>query len=110
MSEAADSSRSNQTTGNLSDFLLAQKSGYLQALEQGEAQRSSWTISMGNEAGGLLFNRYYTIMPVFLMTRSTFRSRLAGERHCIRVVRNLAPRATDGAASADSAPRHLSPL
>jgi len=49
---------------NLSDFLLAQKSGYLQAVEQGEEQKNSWTISMGNEAGGLyLCSFFYTPVP-----------------------------------------------
>ncbi|KAH9974336.1 hypothetical protein BGW80DRAFT_1303383, partial [Lactifluus volemus] len=53
MTEDIDSSQPNQTAGNLTDFLLAQKSGYLRAVEEGEAQKNSWTISMGNEAGDL---------------------------------------------------------
>jgi hypothetical protein len=53
MSEVVESRQSNRAAEDLSDFLLAQKSAYLQALDQGEAQKGSWTISMGNEAGGL---------------------------------------------------------
>jgi exopolyphosphatase len=65
MTEVTDSSQPNQTAGNLTSFLLAQKSGYLQAVEQGEAQKNSWTISMGNEAGGLhCFFNFHTITPV----------------------------------------------
>ena len=64
MSEVIESGESKQTPENLSDFLLAQKSGYLQAVEQGEKQKNSWTISMGNEAGGLyLCSSLYAPVP-----------------------------------------------
>jgi hypothetical protein len=52
MPEAVESNKSNPSPENLSDFLSAQKSGYLQAVGQGETQRDVWTISMGNEASG----------------------------------------------------------
>jgi hypothetical protein len=51
MSEAAKPSESNSTPANLSEFLLAQKSGYLRAVGEG-THTDVWTISMGNEAGG----------------------------------------------------------
>jgi hypothetical protein len=51
MSEAAKPSESNPTLANLSDFLLAQKSGYLRAVGEG-THEDVWAISMGNEAGG----------------------------------------------------------
>jgi hypothetical protein len=63
MTEDIDSSQPNQTAGNLTDFLLAQKSGYLRAVEEGEAQKNSWTISMGNEAGGLTFLIFTQFTP-----------------------------------------------
>jgi hypothetical protein len=104
MSEVVESRQSNRAAEDLSDFLLAQKSAYLQALDQGEAQKGLWTISMGNEAGGLHYMVVlYTITPMFLMVRSMFRSRLAGERHSVRVVCNMLPRATDGATPANTA-------
>ena len=56
MSEAVKSSESNFTPGNLSTFLWAQKSGYLRAVGEGETQKDVWTISMGNEAGGLFLD------------------------------------------------------
>ncbi|KAF8273548.1 hypothetical protein EI94DRAFT_1715258 [Lactarius quietus] len=43
---------SQTASTNLSEFLRAQKYGYLQAV-QGDAQHDRWTISMGNEAGDL---------------------------------------------------------
>jgi hypothetical protein len=51
MSEVAKPSESNLTPTNLSEFLLAQKSGYLRAVGEG-THTDVWTISMGNEAGG----------------------------------------------------------
>ncbi len=51
MSEASKPSESNSTPANLSEFLLAQKSGYLRAVGEG-THMDLWTISMGNEAGG----------------------------------------------------------
>jgi hypothetical protein len=51
MSEAAKPSESNSTPANLSEFLSAQKSAYLQAVGEG-THMDVWTISMGNEAGG----------------------------------------------------------
>jgi hypothetical protein len=54
MSKAVKPSDSNSAPTNLSDFILAQKSGYLQAVGKGETEKNSWTISMGNEAGGQL--------------------------------------------------------
>jgi hypothetical protein len=56
MSEAVESKGSNPTPENLSDFLSVQKSSYLRAIGEGEAQRDVWTISMGNEAGGWFLN------------------------------------------------------
>ena len=50
MSEAGKPSETS-TTANLSEFLLAQKSGYLRAVGEG-THKDIWTISMGNEAGG----------------------------------------------------------
>lgn len=52
MSEVVESNESNPAPENLSDFLSAQRSGYLKAVGQGETQRDVWTVSMGNEAGG----------------------------------------------------------
>jgi hypothetical protein len=53
MSEAiTESIESNPTPENLSDFLSAQKAGYLRAVRGGDTQKAVWTISMGNEAGG----------------------------------------------------------
>jgi hypothetical protein len=45
---------SNPTLGilSVSNFLAAQRSGYLRAVREGETQKDVWTISMGNEAGG----------------------------------------------------------
>jgi len=52
MSEAIKSNETNPAPENLSDFLSAQKSGYLRAVREGETQKDVWTISTGNEAGG----------------------------------------------------------
>ena len=52
MSEAVLSTRGSSAPTNLPEFLRAQKSGYLQAIAQGDAQNDRWTISLGNEAGG----------------------------------------------------------
>jgi len=52
MSEIEKPIESNFTPINITDFLLAQKTGYLRAVREGEAQKNTWTISMGNEAGG----------------------------------------------------------
>lgn len=51
MSEAAKESEPNLTPANISEFLSAQKSGYLRAVRDG-THTDEWTISMGNEAGG----------------------------------------------------------
>ena len=51
MSAAAKPSESSSSLPNLSEFLLAQKSGYLRAVGEG-THKDVWTISMGNEAGG----------------------------------------------------------
>ena len=51
MSEFAKSSESNPTPTDLSEFLSAQRSAYLQAVGEGK-HMDVWTISMGNEAGG----------------------------------------------------------
>ncbi len=51
MSEATKPSASDWTPANLSEFLLAQKSGYLRAVAE-DTHKDDWTISMGNEAGG----------------------------------------------------------
>ena len=55
MSEATKPSESNWNPSTLSEFLLAQKSGYLRAVEKG-THTDEWTISMGNEAGGSFWN------------------------------------------------------
>jgi len=52
MSDIAKPIESNSTPINFTDFLLAQKTGYLHAVGEGEAQKNAWTLSMGNEAGG----------------------------------------------------------
>lgn len=52
MAEAIKSNETNPAPENLSDFLSAQKSGYLRAVREGETQKDVWTISTGNEAGG----------------------------------------------------------
>ena len=51
MSQATKPGESKSTLANLSEFLLAQKSGYLRAVREG-THMDEWTISMGNEAGG----------------------------------------------------------
>ncbi|KAH9167039.1 DHH phosphoesterase [Lactarius sanguifluus] len=53
MSEAVVSAESSSAPSSLPEFLLVQKSGYLQALGKGDAQNDRWTISSGNEAGDL---------------------------------------------------------
>ena len=71
MSEAITKSiESNPIPEDLSDFLSAQKSGYLRAVREGETQKDVWTISMGNEAGGW-FRTMFVPTFVFLMTPST---------------------------------------
>lgn len=53
MSEAVVSAESSLAPSNLSEFLREQRSGYLQAKGQGDAQNDRWMISLGNEAGDL---------------------------------------------------------
>lgn len=70
MSEAITKSiESNPIPEDLtvSDFLSAQKSGYLRAVREDETQKDVWTISMGNEAGGW-FRTMFVPTFVFLMT------------------------------------------
>jgi len=53
MSETVVSTKGSSASTNLPEFLRAQKSGYLQAIGQDNAQNDRWTISLGNEAGDL---------------------------------------------------------
>ena len=62
MSEAAKPSGSYRDPSNLSEFLLAQKSGYLRAVGEG-THTDEWTISMGNEAGGSFWKHARSYTP-----------------------------------------------
>ena len=53
MSKAVIPAEASLASTDLPEFLRVQKSGYLQAVGQSDAQNDRWTISLGNEAGGM---------------------------------------------------------
>ncbi len=60
MSEVVVSAVSGSVPPSLPEFLRVQKSGYLQAVGQGGARNNRWTISLGNEAGGMPSMGHYS--------------------------------------------------